>query len=136
MIGCGVSAWGLAKVAAWTVSPLEVVTTRSVEGIRISSASASPLEVSLVCKEKMMSRSKHQSTMPSAEMVPCVDGSWGTAGSGVDLFWEADGGTYGCFYVVVPPQVPQLELCRLDCVSLLTLSSAGVYKSKVNEPMA
>jgi hypothetical protein len=57
-IGCGVSAWGLAKVATWSMSPLEVVTSRVVEGIRTSSTS--PLEVSSVCK-KMVSRSEQQS---------------------------------------------------------------------------
>jgi hypothetical protein len=57
-IGCGVFTWGLTKVAAWSTSPLGVVTSRVLEGIRTSSTS--PLEVSSVCKTKMVSWSGQQ----------------------------------------------------------------------------
>jgi hypothetical protein len=55
------------------------------------------------------------------------------AGLRADLFLEAEGGTFGWFYVVMFPEVPKLEPRRLDCVSSLVLSSVKVYKGKINE---
>jgi hypothetical protein len=60
-------------------------------------------------------------------------GAEGAAGSGADLFLEADGGTSGWFYVVMSSEVPEPEPRRLDCVSLLVLSSVEVYKNRINE---
>jgi hypothetical protein len=55
-------------------------------------------------------------------------GAWEAAGSGADLFLEADGGKSGWLCVVVFPELPELESLRLDCVSSLEFSSVEVCK--------
>jgi hypothetical protein len=57
---------------------------------------------------------------------PFLVGVWETAGSGADLFLEADGGKSGWLCVVVFPELPKLESLRLDCVSSLEFSSVEV----------
>jgi hypothetical protein len=54
---------------------------------------------------------------------PVLIGAWEEAGSGADLFLEADGGKSGWLCVVVFPELPELEFSRLDCVSSLEFSS-------------
>jgi hypothetical protein len=48
------------------------------------------------------------------------------AGSGVDLFLEADGAKSGWLCVVVFPELPEFESPRLDCVPSLEFSSVEV----------
>ncbi|KAK1605605.1 hypothetical protein QYE76_029278 [Lolium multiflorum] len=60
-----------------------------------------------------------------------VNDPWGAAGSGTDLFLEADGGKSGWLCVVVFPELPELESLRLDCVSSLEFSSVEAYKRRV-----
>jgi hypothetical protein len=57
------------------------------------------------------------------ERSPVLMGAWGEAGSGADLFLEADGGRSGWLCVVVFPELPELEFSRLDSVPSLEFSS-------------
>jgi hypothetical protein len=59
---------------------------------------------------------------------PALIGAWEAAGSGADLFLEADGGKSGWLCVVVFPELPELESLRLDCVSSLEFSSVEACK--------
>jgi hypothetical protein len=48
---------------------------------------------------------------------PFLVGVWETAGSGADLFLEADGGKSGWLCVVTVSELPEFEALRLNCVS-------------------
>jgi hypothetical protein len=63
---------------------------------------------------------------------PALMGAWEAAGSGADLFLEADGGKSGWLGVVLFPEVPELESLQLDCESSLEISSVEVCERNTN----
>jgi hypothetical protein len=63
---------------------------------------------------------------------PAFGEAWEGAGSGDDIFLEADGGKSGWLGVVFSPEVPELESSRLDCVSSLDISSVEVCERNTN----
>jgi hypothetical protein len=57
---------------------------------------------------------------------PILIGAWGSAGSGVDLFLEADTGESVWLCVVDLSESPGVEFLGLDCASSLEFSSVEV----------